>query len=72
MEIQQSLFESNDDISLLRREIQALTEQLANLRRGLFARHGQLEMQIQEIQREVRGEKKDKQLELSKLAELVW
>jgi len=72
LETQQSLLESNDEISILRREIQALTEQVANIRRGLFARHNQLELQIKDLQRELRGEKKDKQMEFSKLAEIVW
>lgn len=40
--IQYDLFESNDEISLLRKEIEALREQNANVRKGLFARHAEL------------------------------
>ncbi len=40
--IQFDLFEPYDEISLLRKEIDVLREQSANVRKGLFARHNEL------------------------------
>lgn len=51
--IQLHLFESNDEINLLRQEIAIVKEQIANTRRGLFARHGEIAKQLLELKGEV-------------------
>jgi hypothetical protein len=42
MEVQLELFESNDEITLLRKEIVLIDQRTRNVQRGLFARHGDL------------------------------
>ena len=42
MEVQLELFESNDEITLLRKEIVLIDDRTRNVQRGLFARHGDL------------------------------
>ena len=51
--IQLHLFESNDEINLLRQEIAIVKEQIANTRRGLFARHGEIAKQLLQLKDEV-------------------
>lgn len=41
--IQLDMFESNDDLSLLKRENKMLRDSMDNLRKGLFARHNDLD-----------------------------
>lgn len=41
--IQLDMFESNDDLSMLKRENKLLRDSMDNLRKGLFARHNDLD-----------------------------
>ena len=41
--IQLDMFESNDDVSMLKKENKMLRDSMDNLRRGLFARHNDLD-----------------------------
>jgi hypothetical protein len=40
--LQLDLFETEDDMSLLKKENKALFDRVENMRRGLFARHNEL------------------------------
>jgi hypothetical protein len=42
MEIQLDLFDGNDEITLLRKEIDLIDERTRNVQRGLFARYSEL------------------------------
>lgn len=41
--IQLDMFESNDELSMIKRENKLLRESMDNLRKGLFARHSALD-----------------------------
>ena len=41
--IQYDLFEDNSEENLLKKEVDSLTIQMQNIRKGLFARHNKLE-----------------------------
>lgn len=51
--IQYDLFESNDEVSLLKKEIELMNSSLNNTRRGLFARHSAMAKQIMDMQEEI-------------------
>jgi hypothetical protein len=42
MQVQYDLFSENDDISLMKQEIELIDQRTKNVQRGLFARHGDL------------------------------
>lgn len=42
MNVQLDLFEENDELSLMKKEIRGLLERQENVRKGLFARHNDL------------------------------
>jgi hypothetical protein len=53
MDIQFDFFESNDSVSLLRKEIDLIDERTRNVQRGLFARHGDLVKMVLKQQDEI-------------------
>lgn len=51
--IQLDLLDDNSEIALLRKEIQIVREQNANVRRGLFARHNEIAKTVVALQEEI-------------------
>lgn len=51
--IQCDLFEEFDEITLLRKEIEIIKKQTANVRRGLFARHNEIAKTVISLQDEI-------------------
>lgn len=45
--MQMDLFEDNSDLALLKREVQELRQRQESLRRGIFARHAEIERKLQ-------------------------
>lgn len=46
--MQMDLFEDNSELGLLKREVQELRQRQENLRRGIFARHAEIERQLKD------------------------
>jgi len=44
--MQMDLFGDNSEMGLLKQEIKVLREQLGNLRRGIFARHNEIQKEL--------------------------
>lgn len=53
MQVQYDLFEDNDDISLMKQEIELIDERTRNVQRGLFARHSELVKMVLKQQEEI-------------------
>jgi hypothetical protein len=53
MDVQLDLFDSNDEMSLLRKEIDLIDNRTRNVQRGLFARHGDLVKMVLKQQEEI-------------------
>ncbi len=51
--IQFDLFESNDEISLLKKELLIIDKKYSNVQRGMFARHGEMMKLILKQQDEI-------------------
>lgn len=47
--LQLDMFESNEEIDVLRREFESLYEQMERVRKGLFSRHNKLENSLNEL-----------------------
>lgn len=46
MNVQYDLFEDNDDLSLMKQEIELIDERTRNVQRGLFSRHNNLAKEL--------------------------
>lgn len=51
--IQLDLIEENDELTLLRKEIEIVRQQSANVRRGIFARHNEIAKTVIALQEEI-------------------
>jgi hypothetical protein len=58
--LQFDMFEDNTEMGALRRELEAVHSELSNVRRGLFARHGQLAGLYLELKKELEDIKRRK------------
>lgn len=47
--LQYDLFDSTDEVSILRKEVESIHSSSENVRRGLFARHKKLETAFNEL-----------------------
>lgn len=52
--VQLDLFLPNDELSLLRRELELTQQRLENVQRGLFKRHGDMTKEFFEIKERIR------------------
>lgn len=65
--IQLEIFESNDEISLLRREIAIVRQQSDNVRKGLFKRHSEIQKEMVRLKQDVETLKGKERLSLQNI-----